>query len=102
MANVYQVGDAVRVKTVSGFADSTPTAFDPDVVRGKVKDPSGNVVTYVYGVDVELAKDGTGLYHFDVDVDEAGTWYYRLEGESSAGAHQGADEGTFEAEVSQF
>lgn len=102
MANSYQIGDAVRVSTSTVFTDASSTAFDPDVVRGKFKDPSGNITTYVYGTDSELVKDATGEYHFDVSVDEAGTWYYRIEGESSAGAAQGADEGTFEAEESVF
>jgi len=60
------------------------------------------VTTYVYGTDSELVKDATGDYHFDVDVDEEGTWYYRIEGETSGGAKQGAAEGTFEAEASVF
>ena len=102
MANSYDVGDTVRVSTTTVFTDAADSAFDPDVVRGKVKDPSGNATTYVYGTDSELVKDATGDYHFDVDVDEAGTWYYRIEGESSGGAKQGADEGTFEALVTQF
>lgn len=102
MANSYQIGDAVRVSTSTVFTDASSTAFDPDVVRGKFKDPSGNVTTYVYGSDNELVKDGTGDYYFDVSVDEAGTWYYRIEGESSAGAAQGADEGTFEALATNF
>lgn len=102
MANIYQVGDAVRVATSTAFTDATPAAFDPDVVRGKFRDPSGNITTYVYGTDSELVKDGAGDYHFDITVDEAGTWYYRMEGETAGGAAQGAAEGTFEVEASQF
>lgn len=102
MANSYDVGDAVRVSTSTVFTNAAAAAFDPDVVRGKFKDPSGNVTTYVYGTDAELVKDGTGDYYFDINVDEEGTWYYRIEGESSGGAYQGADEGTFEATDGAF
>lgn len=102
MANSYDVGDTVRVSTSTVFTNATPAAFDPDVVRGKFKTPGGVVTTYVYGTDAELVKDGTGDYHFDINVDEEGTWYYRIEGESSGGVYQGADEGTFEAQDSAF
>lgn len=102
MANSYHVGDAVRVSTASAFTDAAAAAFDPDIVRGKVLDPAGAVTTYVYGTDAELIRDGAGLYHFDINVDAEGTWYYRIEGESSGGAYQGADEGTFEALDSAF
>lgn len=102
MANSYHVGDAVRVSTSTEFTNASSVAFDPDVVRGKFKDPSGNVTTYVYGTDTELVKDATGEYHFDINVDESGTWYYRIEGEQTNGDYRGADEGTFEAEDSEF
>ena len=102
MANSYHVGDAVRISTTTAFTNASAAAFDPDVVRGKFKDPSGTITIYVYGTDAELVKDGTGDYHFDIEVDEGGTWYYRIEGETSAGVANGADEGTFEAEESEF
>lgn len=102
MANSYHVGDAVRISTSTVFTNAAAAAFDPDAVRGKFKDPSGNVTTYVYGTDAQLVRDGTGEYHFDIDVDEAGTWYYRIEGEQTNGDYRGADEGTFEVEETEF
>lgn len=100
--NQYYVGDSVRVSTSTVFQDSGATPADPDVVTGKFKDPSGNVTTYVYGTDAELVKDGTGNYHFDIDIDEAGVWWYRIAGETSAGLLRGADEGAFEAVATEF
>lgn len=105
MSNSYDVGDAVRVSTSTPFQDAGGTPFDPDVVRGKVKDPSGNVKVYVLSPSAEqgqLVQDGTGDYHFDIDVDEKGGWKYRIEGETSAGAKRGAAEGYFRAFESGF
>jgi len=97
MANEYDVGDLVRVSL--SFTNSSQAAADPTTVRGKLRDPSGNVTTYVYGTDAQLVKDATGAYHFDVAVDEAGDWRYRGEGE---GAVVAAGESRFHARESAF
>jgi hypothetical protein len=75
-----------------------------DVIREGVvimhKDPSGNVTTLTYGVDAAVVKDGTGIYHVDVDVDEEGRWFYRCEG--SGTTQQAVCEGEFLAQDSEF
>lgn len=99
--NTYDIGDNVRCS--AAFTDANSTAFDPDVVRFKLKPQGQSITTYVYGTDSELVKDSTGNYHVDVDVTSLpGTWYYRFEGESSAGVGQGADEVWFQVEKSVF
>lgn len=75
--NIYETGQKVRcavVFTVSGVAT------DPTTVTAKIKDPSGNTTTYVYGAGVDVVKDSTGNYHIDVTTDEAGEWFFRFEG----------------------
>lgn len=75
--NIYVTGQKVRCSvafTVSGVAT------DPTTVTCKIKDPSGNVSTYVYGTDAELVKDSTGNYHVDVITDEDKQWHFRFEG----------------------
>ena len=95
MSNTYQVGDLVQVQGT--FTDSTGTAFDPDEVTCKYKDPSGNITT-----DASPTQNGTGIYYVNVEVDESGTWHYRFAGETSGGSYQGADEEHFQVENSAF
>ncbi len=78
------------------FTDSAGTATDPAAIFGQVKDPSGNITSYEYGVDAELVKSATGIYYFDVDVDEPGDWWYRF---YSTGSGQAAGETQFWARV---
>lgn len=96
MANTYDKGDRVEITTSTVFQDADGTAFDPQVVRFKVKSPGGTTVTYVYGTDSEVTKSATGDYTCTIDVDTAGVWTYRIEGEQSDGENRGADEGYFE------
>jgi hypothetical protein len=93
----FQVGDKPRLEGT--FTNSAGTAIDPTAVSFKVKDPSGNIDTYVYGTNPEVVKEGTGVYYADIEADEAGTWYYRY---FSTGTGQAAGEGSFEVAASQF
>ncbi len=54
----------------------------------------------VYGTDAELVKSATGVYHVDVDADEAGIWRYRFE--SGSGVGQAATEGHFKVRNSYY
>ena len=92
--SVYDLGDEVRVSghftTISTGADQDPTA-----IFLSIKNPSGTLTTYQYGVDVIIVKDSVGDYHADIDANVAGLWYYRW---FSTGTGKAADEGTFEVE----
>jgi hypothetical protein len=53
-----------------------------------------------YGVGAELVKDSTGVYHVDIDADEAGKWLYRF---YSTGTGQASSSiGEFIVFVSEF
>jgi hypothetical protein len=68
-------GGTVAAPTL-GFRDSTGTLIDPGVVTLKFKDPTGAVTSYTYGGG-QIIRDGTGLYHYDVDTSgKAGIWTY--------------------------
>lgn len=97
MANKYTLGDEVRI--TGTFKDGAGAVQDPTDVYCKYSDPSGNVITLHYGVDGELLKDSVGVYHVDVDADEAGTWEYRF---YSTGAGQAAGESLFKVNQSAF
>lgn len=67
------------------FKDKDANYADPTTVRLKVRDPSGNLDTYTYGVSV-VQKTGTGIYYAQITLDESGKWHYRWEGEGGTGA----------------
>lgn len=90
-AKHYDVGDLVRASAT--FRGLDGVAADPTAVVGKYRDPSGNIST------ASVTQDSVGGYHFDIDVDEAGTWYYRFAG---TGAIQAAGEKSFVADTSHF
>ncbi len=90
MAETFSVGDLVRVD--GSFTNAAGTAVDPTAVFAQYRDPSGNVVALTYGADAALVRDSTGVYHVDVDADEAGTWYYRFH---STGTGQAAGWSSF-------
>jgi hypothetical protein len=88
--NSYDLGDLVRV--TGAFKDAAGEPIDPTAVSFKLRDPTGAVTTFVYGVAPALVKDSTGHYHIDVSASMSGTWRYRWE---STGAGQAAEEGAF-------
>ena len=93
--NVYDIGDKVRLSvtfTVDGVA------ADPTDVACKYQDPSGNEVekTFLAG---DVTRSGTGIYYYDVTIDESGTWFYRFE---ATGNVVGAGENHFRIRNSEF
>lgn len=93
----FQVGDKPRI--TGEFRTSNDILVDPAQVYAKVKDPSGVITSYHYGVDAALIKSAVGIYYIDIDADESGTWYYRF---YSTGTAQAADEESFEVAATQF
>ena len=91
----YDIGDVVRV--TGTFTDADGVATDPTTVTGKYTDPSSNTTT-----DSSPTNSATGVYYFDIEVDEAGSWKYRLEGKTVTATNQGAAEGSFEVNASNF
>ena len=73
----YRVGDLVRI--TGTWTNAAGTAVDPDAVVVSYKPPSGTTTTLTYGVDAEVVKDSTGVYHVDIDADETGTWGYKFQ-----------------------
>jgi hypothetical protein len=99
MANIYDVGDLVRV--TGTWEDSDGTDTDPaGTITFKYNDPSDNTTSLVYGVDAEVVKSATGIYYTDISIDEHGTWWYRFE--SGTGTGQAAAESYFEVADSRF
>jgi hypothetical protein len=86
----FVLGSNVRVTATFG---PTGSPANPSAVFFKFKDPSGNVTTYTYGVDLQIVNPSAGVFYVDVDADEAGTFKWRF---YSTGTGKAADEGSFE------
>lgn len=87
----YYQGDVVRI--AGAFANAAATAVDPTAVFAVYSDPSGNVTTLEYGDDAALVRDSAGVYHVDIDADEAGRWLYRFY--STGTGQASSDNGSF-------
>jgi hypothetical protein len=88
MSNTYDCGDVVRL--TAAFTDISNNPADPSSITLRVKQPDATVVVHNYPGDI--AKDSTGVYHFDLSISESGDWYYRFEG---TGTVQAASETLF-------
>jgi hypothetical protein len=96
--NQYDLGTAVRCS--ASFEDPDDhSAIDPTTVSVSVKDPSGTIVTKVYGTDTEVKKPRTGTFYIDVTANAVGVWHYRF---FSTGTGQAAEENSFVVRRSQF
>ena len=85
MPDSYLVGEVVRLRVVTSDIDGLPA--DPGSITLKVKSGSGAVTAYT-GPDV--VRDGTGIYHADIALNEAGILAYRWELTApNAGAAEG-------------
>ena len=86
MATTYDVGDLIRI--TGTFTDAEDAAIDPNVILASYKDPSDVEVSLTSTTGI--TKDSTGVYYFDMDLDEEGKWRYRIYGQASGGSGQGA------------
>ncbi len=98
MSSDINVGDIVRLKNleagVAGFIDEDDVLTDPAVVQCIVRRAGEPPRTFTYLTDIEVVKDGTGIYHLDFLVPRAGTYYYRWQG---SGGLTAAEESSFTA-----
>ena len=91
MAAVYDTGDVVRItNTFTNFAGA---GTNPSTVVLTIRTPAG--------VDSTPAtvSDGSGVYRYDLTLNEEGDWYYRWQG---TGAIVAAVEGVITVGTSYF
>lgn len=84
----YDKGDKIRL-TVT-FKNLAEVVTDPTNVYLRVRTPSGTQSTHQYGVDGNVVKTSTGIYYYDLQISESGTYRYKWEG---TGALQVSEEG---------
>lgn len=95
MSNTYNVGQQVRLKATFTV---NKVLTDPTTITLKVRDPEGNIKTFLYSL-TEVVKEGTGVYYKDFIFYGHGEWFYRWAG---TGACQAADETRVTIERSHF
>ena len=94
----YTYGERVRgTLTITDFVGDP---IDPTTLKFYLLKPTDVTATeYIYGTDPEIVNDGVGVYHFDIDTDEEGTWRYRWVGSGNIAT---AKEGMFYVDDSPF
>jgi hypothetical protein len=97
--STFQVGDKVVITSTFTDPAASDALVDPSVVTYKVKNPNGSTSTYTYGTDSEAAKTSTGIYTLKINITMAGVWKWRS---YCTGNFQGAAQGSFEVEASEF
>jgi hypothetical protein len=76
----YDKGD--RARLLVEFRDLDGAASDPASVTLEVKPPDAPAVSYSNLLSpVIVVRDGTGVYHMDIDLQTSGTWRYKWVGE---------------------
>ena len=87
---VYDKGDKARCRVEFRDEDNNDALVDPTAVSFKSLTSASVLTTYVYGTNAQLVREATGRYYVDIDLNAAGTWYFRFE---STGTYQAAGEG---------
>lgn len=86
---VYERDDVVRLRAT--FLSYAREFTDPSAITLSVKDPNATTVHYYYASGT-VTRDGTGIYHVDVNFNVTGRWTYRWRG---SGTIAGATEDTY-------
>lgn len=79
----YTQGTLLRL--TGTFKNLGGALADPTAITLKVQKPDGTSTSYTYA-GAQVVKQSTGVYYYDVDLNQAGTWYYRYEGTSACQA----------------
>lgn len=75
MAEVYALGQLVRITNQNQpFKTWAGVNTNPTTTTLHVETPAGVQTTPA------LTNDAAGIYHYDLEVDEPGKWFWRLQG----------------------
>jgi hypothetical protein len=79
------VGDVVRLRSVFTVLDVNT---DPTTITLEVQSPSGTTTSYTYA-GAQITREGTGIYYYNLSVNEAGWWVYQWTGTGTVEVVQG-------------
>ena len=88
MTNIYDRGDIVRLTAT--FTDLSGSPSDPSAIVLRIKQPDTSIVVHNFPGDI--SKSATGVYFYDLPINESGDYFYRYE---STGTVQAAGESLF-------
>jgi hypothetical protein len=71
---IWQAGDTYPANVT--VRDDDGDLVDPDTLSLNVRDPEGDITTYVYGTDEEVVRDSLGVYYADVEIGVPGMWVF--------------------------
>ena len=93
---LYLVGESARIHV--RVADISGAVIDPVSLVLRVKTAGGAVTAYTYGMNAEVVRESTGIYHADIALPTAGQWSYRWE---VAAPNAGVAEGSINVQKSR-
>lgn len=77
-----EVGDGIS--TTAKFRDKNGVLVNPSIVKFAFRRPGDPADTvWVYGTDVQVVRDSTGIYHVDLPFDKSSEWVCRWSGSGS-------------------
>lgn len=96
---IYDIGDKTRLSVT--FLNIAGAVADPTTVTLKLRTPAPASVesSHVYGVDIAVVRESTGIYHYDLSLPTSGVWWYRWD---ATGAVEAADEQFLTVRASRF
>ncbi len=77
---IVGVGDNMRARATFKNNAVPPVVTDPTTVTVTINGPGTNVVTYTYGVGIQVVKESTGIYRVDFVAVVAGRWWIEWDG----------------------
>lgn len=86
----FDIGDLIRES--AEFRNSDKVLVDPTTVATTIREPGGNKIDKVFGVDAEIVRDSAGKFHQDFTPTKDGTHDFRW---VSTGTGQAAEETSF-------
>lgn len=99
---IYSQGNVIVVEG-KFRRQSDGVLVDPDTVKlslairaPEATELAGPVVEHVYGEGDVILRDEVGVYHADLLVDQAGTWWFRWWSDGEAGDVVASEEAEFE------
>lgn len=91
----FDIGQQIRMRCEFRVDD---VLTDPTTATLTVFDPSENTDNYSLS-GATITKLSDGIFYVDIDLDEAGVWYFKW---TSTGAVKAAKQGQFEVAAANF
>jgi hypothetical protein len=89
--DTFDIGDLFPL--IATFRDLNGVATDPATVTLSIRTPDGTKTDYVYGTDLEVIKDVTGVYYISYVAAQAG--YHGWSAHGTGAVQEGGSSGFY-------